>query len=120
MNLDIALDTNLQNFFMVYLDVLGPVYKLKKREKEVMAAFLKVYYTNRDKHPDRLNALLFSKEVKRFIRDSIKMSEPSFNNHLVQLRNKKALVGNSINTMITTGLPTGDTLKVKFIISIDK
>ena len=118
MKLDIPFNTNIQNFFKIYLDVLGPVYKLKKREKEVMEAFLKVYYTNRDKHPDRLNSMLFSKEVKKFIRESINMSEPSFNNHLVQLRNKKALIGSSINSDITLGLPSEGMLEVKYTITI--
>ena len=120
MNLNIPVNTNLQNFFQIYLEVLGPVYRLKKREREVMVAFLKVYYTNRSKHPDTLNAMLFSKEAKKFIRESIRMSEPSFNNHLVQLRNKKALVGNSINIQITKHLPRENKLEVKYIIDINE
>jgi hypothetical protein len=118
MNLDIPIDTNLQNFFQIYLDVLGPVYKLKKREKEVMSAFLKVYYTNRGKDPKMLNDMLFDRKVRKALRDSIAMSEPSFNNHLVQLRIKKALIGNSINSNITKALPKDGELNITYKINI--
>jgi len=117
MNIPITID--LQNYFELYLHILNPLLKLKKREREVLAAFLKIHYMNRDKSPDRINELLFSKNTKKYIRNYIKMSEPSFNNHIHQLRAKKAIIGDSINPSITKNYPVANKLEINYKLTIN-
>lgn len=118
--MNIPIKTNTKDFFKVYLEVMNPVFKLKKREKQVMAAYLKVFYANRGLEREELNAKLFSTPVKKMIRNSIGMSEPSFNNHLGQLRGKRALIDDSIHHLLVDNLPTEGLVDVNFnIIIID-
>jgi len=114
---NIPVKVQLKDFFRVYIDVINPIYKLKKREKEVLEAFLKIYYSNRGMGSDRINTLLFSKEVKKRIRSAIKMSEPSFNNHLVQLRKKRVLKGDTLSQSIIAHLPE-ESLDISYSIVI--
>ena len=115
----IPVKTTINSFFKVYIDVINPIYKLKKREKEVMEAFLKIYYSNKDMGYDKINSILFSIEIKKKIRTAIGMSEPSFNNHLVQLRKKRVLKGDTINKAILDNLPSKQ-LEVTYNISINE
>lgn len=114
----IPVNTPLKDFFKVYIDVINPIYKLKKREKEVLEAFLKIYYGNRGLGYDKVNALLFSKEVKKKVREAISMSEPSFNNHLVQLRKKRVFTEDTISRSIVENLPLKE-LEISYQIKIN-
>jgi hypothetical protein len=115
----IPVNTSINSFFKVYIDVINPIYKLKKREKEVLEAFLKIYYSNRGMGYDKINQILFSIDVKKKLRSAIGMSEPSFNNHLVQLRKKRVLKGDTINKAILDNLPDKE-LEVTYKISINE
>ena len=88
-------------YFDVLVEILNPVLKLKTREKTVLVALLKVYNENRHTvEGDKLNKLLFDTAVRRRIRKSINMSEASYNNHLLQLKKKRILDGNSISKVL--------------------
>lgn len=81
----------LREFFKTYITCLNPYLRLKPREIEMTAILLKYYYENRGMKEDELYALLYSKEMRRKMRDEIKMTDASFNNHLVQLKAKRVL-----------------------------
>jgi len=104
--MEFTIDIELREFFKLYLRILNPIKKLKTREIEVMGAILAVYYANREKASyDKLNELLFSKKLRKVIRESISMSEASYNNHLRQLREKEYLTeDNKISLELLKGL----------------
>ena len=114
----IPISTDIKNFFLVYLKVLDPIAKLKKREREVLAVLLLVYYTNRSKGQEELSKLLFSKETRKYLRDHINMSEASYNNHIKQLRDKKMLIGDEISPFLLKNLPKGNDLEIAYHIKI--
>ncbi len=69
--------------------------KLKKRELEVLEAMLKVYISlkrsasglTEEERDKRLN----DPAGRKVTRDLIKMSEKSYNNHIMQLKSKKVI-----------------------------
>jgi len=102
----IPIKSNLRGFLSGYLTVLNPVLKLKDKEVEVLAAFLMVWYPNKDR--EDIEKLLFSTKVRKMIRKSVNMSEASFNNHITSLRKKKIINGRLINPSILASLKEGD------------
>lgn len=95
----IPIKTNQQDLFKHYLSILDPFLKLRDKEADVLCAFLKVHYANR--HNPQVNELLFSTEVLKALRESINMSESSFNNHKHKLRVKGLLTKDSISPILT-------------------
>lgn len=85
-------------FFKDYVRILNPLLKLRKKEAEVLEAHLRVYYINH-RLPD-INSLLFSFQTSKAIRQELKMSSSSFNNHKVRLRRKNCFIRNTINPLI--------------------
>lgn len=121
--MEFNLNVSIKEYFSLYLRILTPIHKLKTREIEVMGAILAVYYGNRHMGYDRLNELIFSKDVRKAIRKSINMSEASYNNHLRQLRQKGLLLdGNLISVPILEGitnLTQGKALEFKYTVNIE-
>ena len=98
----IPINTDLGGFLTGYLTVLNPVLKLKDMEITVLAAFLKVWYPNRA--VEGIEDALFSTKVRKAVRESVGISEASFNNHITSLRKKKVLQGKKINPSILKNL----------------
>ncbi len=104
--MNIPKSVTLKEFFVTYLKCFNPVLKLKSREIQVLGIILKYYYENRALPVEELYALLYSKEMRKRMRDEIDMSEPSFNNHLVQLKAKRCIEDKNmqINKIILSNL----------------
>jgi len=98
----IPIHTDLAGFITSYLTVLNPVLKLKDMEVTILAAFLKVWYPNRTK--EGIEDLLFTTKVRKMVRESVGISEASFNNHITSLRKKKVMKGKTINPSILKSL----------------
>lgn len=106
------------NFVSTYISILNPILKLRNREADILEAFLKVYYAN--KNNPRVNQLLFSHSALRSIKESLGMTTASFNNHKFRLRKKEILIGRSINPLITKNLPKDGKLNITFALEITK
>ena len=94
----IPLTGNIAQSFKAYIQVLNPVLKLKDKEIEVLSSFLSIWYKN--KNNDNIEKLLFSTPIRKMVRNSIGMSEASFNNHITMLRKKEMIVDKKINASI--------------------
>ena len=98
----IPINTDLRGFLVSYLTVLNPVLKLKDMEITVLSAFLMVWYPNKGK--ENIDKLLFSTKVRKMVRESVGISEASFNNHITSLRKKKVIQGKAINPSVLKNL----------------
>lgn len=99
--LNIPINTKLKDAFNVVIHCLNPLLKLKPKEKEVLATIMYVQYSNRGRTPEYLEKTILSTSVRKLMRKKLNMGEVSFNNHIVSLRRKKALIGNTINPVIS-------------------
>lgn len=91
----IPISLDIKNFYKGYINALNPILNLKKREIEVLSVILTLCYSNRHLKEDKLFELIFSTSARKAMYKSIKMSEPSFNNHLTSLRVKKLLTNDN-------------------------
>jgi len=87
-----------KDFFKHYVSLLNPLLKLRKKEAEVLEAHLRVYYLN-SRLPD-IDRLLFSFPIQKQIRNELKMSASSYNNHKTRLRRKQCIIRQSISPLI--------------------
>ena len=98
----IPLKANIPKSLKAYLQILNPVLKLKDKEIEVLSSFLSVWYKN--KSNPNIEKLLFSTRIRKVIRESINMSEASFNNHITMLRKKSMIIDKKINPIILSNI----------------
>lgn len=104
--------------FVLLIEMYNPVLGLKRREKEVLLHFLLKY---RELHLkgltyELITNELFSTTVRQEVREKVKMSEPSFNNHIHQLKNKGILVeGKLIKVLATVVAADDEELEYKLI-----
>jgi len=98
----IPIQANIPQALKAYLQILNPVLKLKDKEIEVLSSFLSIWYSNKDKK--NLDKLLFSTAVRKMVRNSIGMSEASFNNHITMLRKKGMIKDKKISNLILNGV----------------
>jgi len=101
----INIPSNKDIIFKQYLNLINPILgtnKLTSTEIEVFSRFLLIKTMYFHLEPEVLSTLLFHKDTKKRIRESIKqdttivVSEASFNNILSTLRKKKFITGNKI------------------------
>ena len=98
----IPIKSDIQKSMKAYLQILNPLLKLKDKEIEVLSNFLCIWYNN--KNNKNLNKLLFSTPVRKAVRNTIGMSEASFNNHITMLRKKDMIKDKAINNLILQGI----------------
>lgn len=91
----IPVNVDIKKFYKAYVNALNPILNLKKREVEVLSTILTLCYVNRHLNEDKLFNLIFSASARKAMYMSIKMSEPSFNNHLTSLRSKRILTNDN-------------------------
>ena len=107
------------DFFTIWVNILSPFLKISTKEIVLLAALLRKRQELLEKDgSDKLaNLLLFTTEVRREVRDSIKINQTSFNNSLALLK-KKGYINkdNIINSLI---LPNVDLKKGKYVFSFD-
>lgn len=94
----IPTDLNLQ-FFKYWVEFLRPIHKIAPRDVEVMAMFLYKRYLLSKVITDEsiLDTTLFSKKVKKEIREELNIPPNYFTVIMKHLRDKKAIVGDKIN-----------------------
>ena len=102
--MEIPIAVSRHSYFNVYVEVLNPILKLKKREKELLVEYLKLAYKNKDYNEVQLKDMFSDPAIKWDIRRTLNMSEPSFNNHIKQLRDKTVFVDGLLNPLVKTGL----------------
>lgn len=93
---------SLQHKFTFLIEALNPVLRLKRREKEVLLYFL-LKYNELCKTPlseQAIADILISTECRQEVRELVKMSEPSFNNHILQLKRKNIMVEGKLTQLL--------------------
>lgn len=101
---------DLKHKFTLLIEAYNPVLRLKKREKEVLLGYLLEYreLVTKGLTEDQIKAELFSTTVRQKLRNDIKMSEPSYNNHIHQLKNKGVLVEGELLKLLRLVIKQGD------------
>lgn len=120
--MDIPVAISKHSYFSTYVEVLNPILKLKKREKELLVEYLKLAYKNKDYNALQLKSMFSDQDIKWDIRRVLGMSEPSFNNHIKQLRDKAVFVNGLLNPLVNAGLLGIDNnfnLNYKLMIKVD-
>jgi len=101
--MNVPIKVHSESVYGVYVELLNPILKLKKREKELLVEYLKLHIRLGGAQEDLMNS-----GQKKIIRERIGMSEPSFNNHLKQLRDKQVFMNGQLNPLITSNLHFND------------
>lgn len=90
--MDVTVSISRGNFYLAYLEFLAPIHCTTKTERRVLAMILSLISNNSSLSPEKLSALVFSTQVRKVMREKLKMGEPSFNNCISSLRAKGLLV----------------------------
>lgn len=114
MNINIKYKDTME-LMLHYCNILNPVFKLKPKERLVLAVMLKTYYNHKHLTEVEISNIMFNKNVRKEMRDSIKMSEASFNNMFTILRKKEILLGDKINPRITKNLPNSGSFSINYL-----
>lgn len=93
----IPVNTEIKDLIKAYILCYNPILKLKPREIDVLEAMLKVYFNLKKAVKtgtiklEEIDKRLNDPMGRKVIRDLIKMSEASYNNHYVQLKKKRVI-----------------------------
>ena len=102
---------NYEHSISLIIEVYNPVLRLKRREKEVLLYFLLKYkelWESSKLEKVAMATELFSTKVRQDIREKVKMSEPSYNNHIHQLKKKGILIEGDLIELLAKTLRTND------------
>lgn len=111
--MEIPIKVNNSNLTTACVEVLNPVLKLTRREKEILSEYLELFKLY-PKDPKLLN----NTDIKKSIRNKIKISEPSFNNYMKQLRDKKIFTEGGINPTLTSLVLSQGNKEIKYNIVV--
>ena len=91
-----------EKFFTMWLTILQPFLKLRKKELEVLSKLLYHRYmiSLEVKNKEMLDDILFSSKMKKQITSELNMPEYAYNNLLSSLRKKGFVLERSINKKI--------------------
>lgn len=112
----VPIDTTTDNFFDVFVSLLNPILKLRKKEADILTSFLRIHFVNR--YDPQVNQKLFSTTTLKAIRESLNMTVASFNNHKFRMRKKEIFIGRTINPMITNAYPKDGKVNITFHLRI--
>lgn len=91
-----------EQFFKIWLTILQPFLKLRKKELELLARLL--YHRHlislEVRNKEMLDELLFSSKYRKQVMKDLNMPEYAYNNLLTCLRKKEIIVDNSIKKQI--------------------
>lgn len=89
----IPINTNTRRFFRQYVEILQPLFNIRAREADVLAALLYESYLRKDINDikDRFK-LILDYDTKIRMQEELKMSTAVFRNCMVRLR-KKGIIG---------------------------
>ena len=115
------------DIYKAYIMCLNPMLKLKDREIEVLDILTKTYFhlNNAAKKGEvpanEIYTRIHGGAGRKVMRDAIKMSEASFNNHVSQLKKKKVITAAGELPKFITDLETQkEPLKIQYIIECQK
>ncbi len=116
-----------QDLYKAYITCLNPVLKLRPKEIEVLDVLTRTYFSllGASKQGQILEKDIYERmnggAGRKIMRDNIKMSEASFNNHVMKLKQKKILTDtNVLPTWITTVNINKQPLKIEYTIETPK
>lgn len=114
----IPLRTTEDRFYRQVLEVLKsfpPINKLRPKELDLLAEFMKQNADNRALSKGQRRIILFSTENRRLIQDKLEMSQASFNNNLSVLR-KYGLItkDNDILSLLDVDYSNKFSIEIKF------
>ena len=91
-----------EKFFTMWLTILQPFLKLRKKELEVLSKLLYHRYmiSLEVKNKEMLDDILFSSKMKKQITSELNIPEYAYNNLLSSLRKKGFVLERSINKKI--------------------
>lgn len=101
---------DIKHKFTLLIEAYNPVLRLKKREKEVLLGYL-LYYNDllkEGKSKEEIKGELFSTATRQRLRNEVGMSEPSYNNHIHQLKRKGILVEGELVALLANVIAQGD------------
>jgi DNA-binding transcriptional ArsR family regulator len=115
------------DLYKAYISCLNPLLKLKTREMEVLDIMTKTYfslYTAVQKGQVPANEIyerMHGGAGRKIMRDAIKMSRASFNNHLSQLKRKKVVTEQGeLPKFLTEIYKQKEPIKIQYIIETQK
>lgn len=96
--------------FALLIEIYNPILRLKKREKEVLLDYLTEYKRlfSEGRDNEQIKDILFSTETRQRFRKDISMSEPSYNNHIHQLKKRGILVEGQLMPMLASAIANDD------------
>lgn len=112
-----------QDIYKAYIMCLNPLLKLKTREIEVLDILTKTYFhlntaSKKGEVPkNEIYTRMHGGAGRKIMRDVIKMSEASFNNHISHLKKKNVITDKGELPKFITDLETQkEPLKIQYII----
>lgn len=97
MNIPVRLK-NIKEYFDFSLVLLNPILKMSNTERNIISTYLMLAYNNRHIEEDQMYKLLFNASTRKKVRESLKLSEASFNNNICSLR-RKGLIVTDVDTI---------------------
>lgn len=98
-----------EQFFKLWINMLQPFLKLRKQEVEMLSKMLYFRYKISCAVEDKslIDAILFSEENRKKMREELKYEVYTFNNNLTILRKKGLVKDKSINVVIIPNVERG-------------
>jgi len=104
-------DANIKKFYFAYVEIIvSPIYKLRKREEEILALLL--YYNNIKKHieeEDRLK-IVFNINTRKKICEELGVTNSIIQQILNSLRKKGLIKGIKFNKSIEVYIGEGEVI----------
>ena len=112
-----TLKTTDKYFYRHYLQILNGILKLTRTEQSVLAQFMDIKDSldKTDLSEDLKNSLLFGADNRKYVQESLNMSEHNLNNYIKMLRDKQMIIGESINPKLYIKKQNGS--KISFELS---
>ena len=112
-----------EQFFKLWINMLQPFLKLRKQEVDMLAKLLYFRYKISCDVTDKsaIDALLFSEENRKRMREELNYEVYTFNNNLSILRKKKLVNDKSMHPSIIPSLEKGfENFNFTYAISINR
>lgn len=117
----LKIPTTKKNLFRLRLECLRgipPLKGLKNRELAVLAELQYHYYLNKDLEPSLRDRKVFDYDTFLQIREALNMSEATFNNNKMILRNKGLIEKKRLNPKFIWGADNEKELSLEFNFNI--
>lgn len=112
--MNITVNVTKENRYELFIRFLNPILKLTDTEVRILAVFLGILETNKKTSREKVCKKMFSSEMRKRIRESLSISEPSFNNYLSSLKKKKLIVEKEYGYDLNEKIVIDDSLTINF------